>query len=102
MSEARGGTRPGGDARTRGRRAFARTAALTVAGVVAAATLAGCGIRIPTDPDGTLDRVTGGELRVGASASGELVVVDGTDVSGTLAELMEGFAAERDAKITWT
>ncbi|PZU43390.1 MAG: ABC transporter substrate-binding protein [Arsenicicoccus sp.] len=29
--------------------------------------LCGCGLSIPSDPDGTLQRVTGGELRVGVS-----------------------------------
>jgi ABC-type amino acid transport substrate-binding protein len=61
--------------------------------------LAGCGV--PVDPDGTLDRVTGGVLRVGASPSGELVQVDGGEVSGSLVELTEGFAATRDARVEW-
>jgi ABC-type amino acid transport substrate-binding protein len=63
--------------------------------------LAGCGIQIPTDPDGSLDRITDGELRVGASASGELVTVRGSDVDGTLADLVEGFARERGAEVAW-
>lgn len=62
--------------------------------------LAGCGL--PVDPDGTLDRVTGGELRVGASPSGDLVTIDGDDVDGTLADLIEGFATERHATVVWT
>ena len=80
----------------------------TLARIVAAtaacslAMLAGCGLRIPADPDGTLDRITGGQLRVGASPSGDLVVVDGADVEGTLAELIEGFARKHDATIEWT
>ena len=64
--------------------------------------LAGCGIQIPSDPDGTLDRITGGELRVGASPSGGLVTVDGDRVGGSLAELIEGFADEHDADVVWT
>lgn len=64
--------------------------------------MAGCGLTIPTDPQGTLDRVRGGELRAGASASGSLVTVDGSEVSGTLAELVEGFAESLDARVTWT
>ena len=63
---------------------------------------AGCGVTVPSDPQGTLDRVRGGELRAGASASGELVTVDGTDVGGPLAVLIEGFAESEDAKVTWT
>lgn len=71
-------------------------------GVAAAlvAGLTGCGL--PIDPDGTLDRITDGELRVGATASGDLVTIDGDEVDGTLAELIEAFAAERDATVVWT
>lgn len=65
-------------------------------------TAAGCGIRLPVDPDGTLDRITGHELRVGASASEGLVAIDDDVVSGPLPSLVEGFAAERDAEIVWT
>lgn len=73
----------------------------TAAAATLTLALAGCGVQIPTDPDGTLDRITGGELRVGASASGRLVVVEDGDVAGPLADLIEGFAAERDARVTW-
>lgn len=62
----------------------------------------GCGITVPSDPQGTLDRVRGGELRAGASASGDLVTVDGSDVGGPLAELVEDFAESIDAEVTWT
>lgn len=65
-------------------------------------TAAGCGIRIPADPDGTLERITGHELRVGASASEGLVTIDDDVVSGPLPSLIEGFAAERDAEVVWT
>ncbi|WP_307858472.1 hypothetical protein [Microbacterium flavescens] len=63
--------------------------------------LTGCGLSIPADPDGTLDRITGGELRVGASPSGDLVVVDRGEVTGPLADLIEGFAREHDATVRW-
>lgn len=59
-----------------------------------------CGI--PRDPDGTLDRVTGGSLRVGASPHDSLVIVDDGEVSGSLATLVEGFADALDAEIEWT
>ncbi|MFC8680924.1 hypothetical protein ACFT30_05335 [Microbacterium ureisolvens] len=70
--------------------------------LVIALCAAGCGVTVPTDPQGTLDRVRGGELRAGASPSGELVTVDGEDVGGSLAELVEGFAESVDARVTWT
>jgi ABC-type amino acid transport substrate-binding protein len=79
-------------------RRFLAVAALALAGVVA---LAGCA-PIPRDPDGTLDRVTGGELRVGASpAEGLVEIADGT-VSGPLVDIVEGFAEQHDARAVWT
>lgn len=73
---------------------------LALAAVCAA--LTGCGIQIPADPDGTLDRVTSGVLRVGASANGDLVRIDDGEVSGSEAELVEEFADHLDARIDWT
>ncbi|KJL44130.1 hypothetical protein [Microbacterium trichothecenolyticum] len=64
--------------------------------------VAGCAITVPSDPQGTLDRARGGELRAGASASGELVTVDGSDVGGSLAGIVEEFADSIDAKVVWT
>lgn len=76
--------------------------ASSVALLVIALSVTGCGITIPSDPQGTLDRVRGGELRAGASPSGELVTVDGSDVAGSLADLVEGFADSVDARVIWT
>lgn len=73
---------------------------LALAAVCAA--LTGCGIQIPADPDGALDRVTSGVLRVGASANGDLVRIDDGEVSGSEAELVEEFADHLDARIDWT
>ncbi|WEK12706.1 MAG: hypothetical protein P0Y48_09510 [Candidatus Microbacterium phytovorans] len=74
---------------------------LLASGVILSATT-GCAVHIPTDPDGTLDRVTHGTLRVGVSPGDGLVRVAGGEVSGSLADLVEGFARERDAQIVWT
>ena len=63
---------------------------------------AGCGVQVPSDPQGTLERVSGGELRAGASPSGSLVTVSDGDVGGTLAESVEEFAESIDARVTWT
>lgn len=71
---------------------------LALAGIVF---LAGCA-SIPRDPDGTLERVTGGELRVGASPAEGLVEIDGGEVSGPLVDIVEGFAEEHDARAVWT
>lgn len=76
------------------------------AGVVTAAVLAvattGCGVTIPSDPDGTLRRIaSSGELRAGASPAGDALSVDGQGASGPLASLVEGFAAEQGARVAW-
>ena len=67
-----------------------------------AATLAGCGMSIPADPDGTLDRVSGGELRIGASPDPGLVDVESSTPTGPLPDLAEQFAATLDAEPEWT
>lgn len=66
--------------------------------------LTGCAITIPADPDGTLDRIEGGELRVGVSIEPGLIELDdaGTGASGPLADLVEQYAASHDADVVWT
>lgn len=61
----------------------------------------GCGVQVPADPDGTLERVTGGELRVGAVPDPGLVEVTGDDPSGPLVDLVEEFADTIDAETEW-
>lgn len=84
---------------------FRGACAVALTAVIAVA-LVGCGIQVPGDPNGTLQRVSGGELRVGASPSGKLVTVTGegtgVQVSGALASSIEQFAATRDATVAWT
>jgi DNA-binding transcriptional LysR family regulator len=72
-----------------------------IAAILLSLTSSGCGVRIPSDPDGTQDRVTDSVLRVGASPSGSLVHVGGHRVSGSMADLVEGFAASRGARLEW-
>lgn len=75
---------------------------VTVA-IVAVASLAGCGISIPADPDGTLDRVTGGELRVGVAESAPWTETEGSgDPTGTEVDLVEEFAENLDARVEWS
>lgn len=63
---------------------------------------AGCQGSFPADTQGTLDRATGGELRVGIAENPPWTQVapDGT-VSGTEVELLEGYATTIDAEIRW-
>ncbi len=71
-------------------------------GLVVAAALSGCGATVPADPDGTLDRVSGGELRVGTSPEPGLVEFDGGRPRGPVVDLVDGFATSLDADVTWT
>ncbi len=91
-----------------------RWAAVTALAV--AVSVAGCGT-YPADPSGTLERVSAGTLRVGASENGEWVKFSAgssgrsdtaptsprrdEDVQGTEAELVRGFAARLGAEIEW-
>jgi polar amino acid transport system substrate-binding protein len=63
--------------------------------------LSGCSVSIPADPDGTLDRVRTGVLRVGISPNPPWTVTD-ANLSRTEVELVRGFADRLDADIEWT
>lgn len=63
--------------------------------------LAGCA-GFPADPDGTLDRVSGGTLRVGISPNGDWTeITDEGEPSGVEVTLVEQFAESIDAEIEW-
>lgn len=75
-----------------------------VSALLTALLLGGCGLTIPADPEGTLDRVRGGFLRVGVSPRPpwtELPTGDDGDPAGIEVELLEAFAAELDAEVVW-
>lgn len=93
--------RSGAAGRRRARGFRALVAALLTGTLLVA--LSACGLHVPTDPRGTLDRVTGGELRVGVSPDPGLVELspDGTP-SGSLPTLVRGFAETIHAKVTWS
>ncbi|PPG38713.1 transporter substrate-binding domain-containing protein [Pseudoclavibacter sp. RFBA6] len=83
---------------TRVRRAIAAVVAVATAVLM----LCGCGMSVPTDPDGTLDRVRGGELRVGISHNPPFTgIAEGADPTGVEVDLVEAFADELGASITW-
>ena len=65
-------------------------------------TLVGCGISVPADPEGTLQDVSGGELRVGVSADEGLADTSTDAPSGSLIDLVDGFSESIDAEIEWT
>lgn len=87
-------------------RSFLRALTASIAAIAVGIALAGCSIVVPADPRGTLDRITEGELRVGAAPSEGLVtsteVGTGAAVSGPLSALIEDFATHRGATVTWT
>ncbi|CAA9308144.1 MAG: hypothetical protein AVDCRST_MAG61-1519 [uncultured Friedmanniella sp.] len=73
-----------------------------VAGLLGAMSLVlgGCGT-FPADPDGTLDRVQGGVLRVGVSPSPPWTVVGAGDPAGIEPDLVRRFADGLQAQVTW-
>lgn len=73
-----------------------------VAALCLALVLSGCGGSFPRDPDGTLSRVSGGTLRVGVNERAPYTQVDsdGT-VTGTEADLVQGYAESVGAQVQW-
>ncbi|WP_403020260.1 transporter substrate-binding domain-containing protein [Salinibacterium sp. GXW1014] len=62
----------------------------------------GCGLTVPTDPDGTLEGVTDGVLRVGVTPNDDRVTIDDNgEPSGNDVELIEDFADSVDAELEW-
>ena len=76
-----------------------RGAAVALAGLVVAGLVAGCGI--PRDPESTLDRVRGGTLRAGITASEPWTTLEDGRPGGVVVELVERFAAELGARVEW-
>jgi hypothetical protein len=65
--------------------------------------LSACGASFPADPNGTLERVSGGTLRVGASENDPWVSVPSSgDPEGSEPELIRTFAAKLGADVEWT
>lgn len=64
--------------------------------------MVGCGVSMPADPDGTLERVSGGTLRVGATANGKWVSLgQGQEPRGIEPSLVRSFAATIGATPEW-
>lgn len=81
-----------------------RRAALALAAAAALTGMpAGCGLSIPTDPEGTLDRVrSDGVLRVGASPRQGWVDTGDDPPAGLEPRLVAAFAEDVDAEVEWT
>lgn len=64
--------------------------------------LAGCGLSIPADPDGTLERITGGQLRVGVSHDPPWTNLTQTEApTGVEPDLVRAFATAHEAEVVW-
>jgi len=71
--------------------------------MLAAGLLTGCGISLPADPEGTLDRVRDGQLRVGVSTNAPWTETrDGAEPAGIEPDLVREFAATLNADIRWS
>lgn len=62
--------------------------------------MGGCS-RIPADPDGTLQRVSGHTLRVGVSPNPPWTDITGDQPAGVEPDLVRGFAQQIDAAVEW-
>ncbi len=68
--------------------------------VVLALAAASCSA-VPADPDHTLDRVSGGTLRVGVSHSPPSTDVGGAEPAGPETDVARDFAQSLDAEVEW-
>jgi polar amino acid transport system substrate-binding protein len=76
---------------------------VTLLVTLVAALLASCGVAIPADPEGTLERVIGGTLRVGVSPNPPWTeVTQGGEPTGSEVDLVREFAAILPAEVSWT
>jgi polar amino acid transport system substrate-binding protein len=61
-----------------------------------------CGCDFPRDPEGTLDRVRGGVMRVGVTPADPWVALhESGDPTGVEVELVRRFAETLDARVEW-
>lgn len=71
-------------------------------GLLCCGVLAGCGMAMPSDPDGTLERVSGRTMRVGVTDNGEWVRLEqGQNPTGSEPDLVRGFADSLGAEPRW-
>lgn len=56
---------------------------------------------LPRDPEGTLDRIEGGTMRIGIIESDPWTSYDAGEAGGVEARILERFAQELDAEIEW-
>lgn len=79
-----------------------RPVATVMLAFLVAGALAGCGVSIPADPEGTLDDVTGGVLEVGVTPNAPYVDTNQQEPTGSEVELVSSFADSIGASVEWT
>ena len=82
-----------------------RASRIVFSGLIAAfaVAVAGCGVQVPADPHGSLERIEGGTLRAGATEFAPWVEVEDEDQpTGAEPELITAFAERLDADVEWT
>jgi polar amino acid transport system substrate-binding protein len=79
----------------------ARLAIITLGPCLLALLLAATGCRFPDDPEGTLDRVEGGMLRVGVIDDPPWVDLSDPEPAGVEPNLIREFAEQIEAEIEW-
>jgi polar amino acid transport system substrate-binding protein len=72
----------------------------TLAVIIVALTLTACA-SAPTDPEGTLDRVSGGTMRVGVTENDPWTTISGPEPEGIEVAIVKSFAEEVEAEIEW-
>jgi ABC-type amino acid transport substrate-binding protein len=84
------------------RRGRVRLSAALPPALALSLTLVSSGCGVPADPDGTLSRVSGGELRVGVTERPPWVELpEGAEPQGIEPELVRQFAEQLDAEVSW-
>ncbi|MDQ3914579.1 MAG: transporter substrate-binding domain-containing protein [Actinomycetota bacterium] len=78
---------------------MSRSWSLRLLPVIVALAAASCGL--PNDPEGTLDRVAGGTMRVGVTENPPWVVLGNAEPRGVEVEIVELFARELGAEVEW-
>ena len=76
-----------------------RVAGLALLGLILVASTA-CG-DLPRDPEGTLDRIDGGTMRVGITDNDPWTTYEDGEAEGVEVRILERFAEDLDAEIDW-
>ena len=79
-----------------------RARGIACALLAGALALTGCALSVPSDPNDTFEKVSGGTIRVGISVDPPLTEVSDTGPSGPMIDLAAGFARQINATPEWS